>query len=41
MVTPEEQARHQIDALLKAARWVIQDRDALNRNASLGLESFI
>jgi type I restriction enzyme, R subunit len=37
MVTPEEQARHQIDALLEAAGWVIQDRNAFNRNAALGV----
>lgn len=37
MVTPEEQARHQIDELLEAAGWVIQDRNAFNRNAALGV----
>jgi type I restriction enzyme, R subunit len=37
MLTPEEQARQQIDALLVAAGWVIQDKDEFNRNASLGV----
>lgn len=37
MLTPEEQARQQIDALLVAAGWVIQDKGEFNRNASLGV----
>ena len=37
MITPEQQARHKIDALLSAAGWVIQDMKNFNRNASLGV----
>ena len=37
MVTPEEEARSQIDKLLEAAGWVIQDRNVFNRNAALGV----
>lgn len=37
MGTPEEEARKLIDAQLEAAGWVIQDRHALNRKASLGV----
>lgn len=37
MGTPEEEARKLIDAQLEAAGWVIQDRQALNRKASLGV----
>ncbi|MCC5865690.1 MAG: DEAD/DEAH box helicase family protein [Wenzhouxiangella sp.] len=35
--TPEQQAREQIDSLLSAAGWVIQDRAEFNRNAALGV----
>ena len=34
---PESKARAVIDAQLAAAGWVIQDRDTLNRSASLGV----
>jgi type I restriction enzyme R subunit len=37
MATPEEIARLKIDRLLEAAGWQIQDRDAFNRNAALGV----
>jgi type I restriction enzyme R subunit len=37
MPTPEQLARAQIDALLTAAGWVIQDRHAFNRTAALGV----
>lgn len=37
MPTPEEQARAEIDRLLIAAGWVIQDRSELNRNAAIGV----
>jgi len=37
MVTPEQRARELIDAQLGAAGWVIQDRDQLDRRASLGV----
>jgi type I restriction enzyme R subunit len=36
-LTPEQQAREQIDALLRAAGWVIQDMAAFNRNAAEGV----
>lgn len=36
-MTPEEKARQNIDKLLEAAGWVIQDKDAFNRNAALGV----
>lgn len=32
-MTPEEQAREKIDALLSAAGWVLQDKAALDRSA--------
>ena len=35
--TPEARARQSIDDLLTAAGWVIQDRDAFNRNAAVGV----
>lgn len=34
---PEELARETIDGLLSAAGWQLQDRDALDRNAALGV----
>ncbi|TNE39565.1 MAG: DEAD/DEAH box helicase [Alphaproteobacteria bacterium] len=37
MLLPEQEARQQIDRLLTAAGWVLQDRDEFNRNASLGV----
>ncbi|AIZ62806.1 restriction endonuclease subunit R [Hymenobacter sp. DG25B] len=37
MLTPEQKARQLIDAQLTAAGWVLQDRDQLNRTASLGV----
>ncbi len=37
MQLPEEQARDRIDELLTQAGWVIQDRDAFDRNAALGV----
>jgi type I restriction enzyme, R subunit len=37
MITPEQQARVKIDALLIAAGWVVQDRQEFNRTASLGV----
>ena len=37
MVTPEQRSRELIDAQLMAAGWVIQDRDQLDRHASLGV----
>lgn len=37
MVTPEEESRQEIDRLLESAGWVIQDRNAFNRNAALGV----
>ena len=37
MQTPEQLARTQIDALLSAAGWVLQDRDHLDHNAALGV----
>ena len=33
-VTPEQLAREQIDALLEAGRWVLQNSADFNRNAS-------
>lgn len=35
--TPEQRARQQIDALLVACGWMLQDRNAFNRNAALGV----
>lgn len=37
MMTPEQRARKNIDALLLAAKWVIQDMSNFNRNAALGV----
>lgn len=37
MPQPEEQARTKIDQLLTAAGWVLQDRDAFDRNAGVGV----
>jgi type I restriction enzyme R subunit len=37
MPTPEERAREKIDALLKAAGWVVLDKKDFNRNAGLGV----
>ena len=37
MTTPEENAREKIDALLGSAGWQVQDREALNLGASLGV----
>ncbi|MEH6716510.1 DEAD/DEAH box helicase family protein [Parasphingorhabdus flavimaris] len=37
MSAPEELARENIDGLLSAAGWVLQDRDAFDRSASLGV----
>lgn len=37
IMAPEEEARQDIDALLKAAGWVIQDLQDLNLGASLGV----
>lgn len=37
MELPEQRARQQIDQLLAAAGWVIQDRAALDRDAALGV----
>lgn len=37
MVTPEQRSRELIDAQLVAAGWTIQDRDQLDRHASLGV----
>lgn len=36
-LTPEQQARQHIDAALKAAGWVIQDRAAMNLAAGPGV----
>ena len=36
-MTPEDKARLKIDALLEAAGWVIQDKDALNLGEGLGV----
>ena len=37
MPTPEQEARETIDALLAAAGWMIQDRNALNLGAAQGV----
>ncbi len=37
MQLPEEQAREKIDQLLTEAGWTLQDRDAFDRNAALGV----
>lgn len=37
MAAPEAEARVQIDALLDAAGWVLQDRERFNRKAALGV----
>ncbi len=37
MLTPEQTARKEIDRLLEAAGWTLQDPDEFNRNASLGV----
>ncbi len=37
MPGPEELARKTIDALLMAAGWILQDRDAFDRHAALGV----
>jgi type I restriction enzyme, R subunit len=37
MMTPEQQARQKIDALLSAAGWGLQDMRDFNRNAALGV----
>ena len=37
MMTPEQLARNNIDRLLAAAGWVIQDSKDFNRNAALGV----
>jgi len=34
---PEDKAREEIDALLHAAAWVLQDKHEHNRNAALGV----
>src|SRR5262245_37610820 len=34
---PEQIARQQIDALLTAAGWIVQDNDEFNRNAAEGV----
>ena len=36
-MTPEDRARGKIDALLEAAGWILQDKDAFNRNAAVGV----
>lgn len=36
-LTPEQQARERIDALLAAAGWVLQDVSEFNRNAAEGV----
>src|SRR5678815_5663780 len=36
-LTPEQQARQQIDAMLVASGWIIQDYKALNLGAGLGI----
>lgn len=36
-LTPEQRARRDIDAALRAAGWVIQDRDEMNLSAGLGV----
>ncbi|GAB4394098.1 MAG: hypothetical protein Tsb0032_16130 [Kiloniellaceae bacterium] len=37
MQTPEQTAREKIDRLLKDAGWTLQDRDAFDRSAALGV----
>ncbi len=37
MVLPEERARQNIDALLRAAGWIVQDRPGLNLGAATGV----
>ena len=37
LLTPEQVAREQIDRLLQAAGWLLQDKDDFNRNAALGV----
>ena len=37
MLTPEQQARVKIDALLEGAGWVIQNNKDFKRNAALGV----
>lgn len=37
MLTPEQIARQEIDKLLEAAGWALQNPDEFNRNASLGV----
>ena len=37
MPTPEERARQKIDQLLSQAGWVVQDREAMNLRAGLGV----
>ncbi|HNS01411.1 MAG TPA: hypothetical protein PKM78_03390 [Anaerolineae bacterium] len=37
MTTPEQRARKNIDQLLKAAGWQVQDRSDLNLGAGLGV----
>ena len=36
-MTPEEKARQQIDAMLKASGWEVQSKDAVNLSASHGV----
>ena len=36
-LTPEQEARQQIDAALEAAGWVLQDRATMNLTAGLGV----
>ena len=36
-MTPEEQARENIDALLTKAGWAVQDLNALNLSAAKGV----
>jgi sulfite reductase beta subunit-like hemoprotein len=36
-MTPEEEARHQIDAMLKASGWDVQSKDAVNLSATRGV----
>jgi len=36
-VTPEEEARQEIDAMLTAAGWAVQDRRRVNLGAALGV----
>ncbi len=37
MAAPEQKARNEIDKLLQAAGWVLQDKENFNRNAALGV----